>query len=82
MEEHNITADNIWNVDKKGFLIGIGSKMRRIISREAYDQGRYRQTTQDGSREFVTLIACVSTLGDRIPATLLYKGKSRDLQDT
>jgi hypothetical protein len=32
MEDFNITADNIYNVDKKGFLIGIGIKMRRIMS--------------------------------------------------
>ncbi|TAQ86407.1 hypothetical protein B7494_g5258 [Chlorociboria aeruginascens] len=57
IENHNITADNIYNVDEKGFLIGIGSKMRRIMSREAYEQGRCRQSSQDGSREFITLIA-------------------------
>jgi len=52
------------------------------MSREAYEQGRVRQSAQDGNREFITLIACVSALGIAIPATLLYKGKSRDLQDT
>jgi hypothetical protein len=82
MDEYKITADNIWNVDEKGFLIGIGSKMRRIMSQEAYKAGRCRQTRQDGSREFITLIACVSALGNRIPATLLYKRKSGDLQNT
>jgi hypothetical protein len=34
------------------------------------------------SREFITLIACVCALSNAIPPTLLYKGKSRDLQDT
>jgi hypothetical protein len=79
MEEHGITADNMYNVDEKGFLIGIGSKMRRIMSREAYEAGRCRQSTQDRNREFITLIICVLALGKRLPATLLYKGKSRDL---
>jgi hypothetical protein len=82
MEDYNITADNIHNVDEKGFLIGIASKMRRIMSREAYEKGRVRQSVQDGNREFITLIACVCALGNAIPPTLLYKGKSRDLQDT
>ena len=82
MEEHHVTAENIYNVDEKGFLIGIGSKMWRIMTREAYENGRCRQSTQDGSREFITLIACVSTLGIALPPTLLYKGQSKDLQDT
>ena len=73
MEDHGVTADNIWNIDEKGFLIGIGSKMRRIMSREAYEQGRCRQSAQDGNREFITLLACVSALGKTIPPTLLYK---------
>ena len=82
LEQLHITADNIYNVDEKGFLIGIGSKMRRILSREAYERGRIRQAIQDGSREFITLIACVSALGRAIPPVLLYKGKSKDLQDS
>jgi hypothetical protein len=42
MKDFNITTDNIYNVNEKGFLIGISIKMRRIISREAYEKGRYR----------------------------------------
>ncbi|KAN0079622.1 hypothetical protein V8E54_004836 [Elaphomyces granulatus] len=37
LEDYSITADNIWNI---GFLIRMGSKMRRIRSREAYEQER------------------------------------------
>jgi Skp family chaperone for outer membrane proteins len=72
----------MYNVDEKGFLVGIGIKMRRIMSREAYEKGRCRQATHDGNREFLTLIACISALGIAIPPVLLYKGSSRDLQDT
>jgi len=52
------------------------------MSRKAYDRGRCRQSTQDGNREFITLIACVSALGIAIPPVLLYKGVSGDLQDS
>jgi hypothetical protein len=79
MKDYNITADNIHNVDKKGFLIGIASKIRRIMSREAYKKGRVRQSVQDRNREFITFITCVCALGNAIPPTLLYKRKSRDL---
>ncbi|RDL32578.1 uncharacterized protein BP5553_09034 [Venustampulla echinocandica] len=34
MEEHNITADNLYNWDEKGFLIGVGKIYRRIMTRQ------------------------------------------------
>jgi hypothetical protein len=52
------------------------------MSREAYKKGRYRQSAYNRSREFITLIVCISALGIAIPPVLLYKGVSRDLQDT
>jgi hypothetical protein len=52
------------------------------MSREAYNSGRVRQACQDGNREFITLMACVSAIGKKIPATLLYTGESFDLRDT
>ena len=52
------------------------------MSKEAYKSGRVKQAAQDGSREFITCLACVSAIGKKIPATLLYKGQSYDLRDT
>ena len=48
---------------------------------EAYKSGRVRQAIQDGNREFISLLACVSTIGKKIPTTLLYKGELYNLQD-
>ena len=44
--------------------------MRRIMTREAYEQGRCRQATQDSSSEFITPIACISAHGIAIPPTI------------
>ncbi len=52
------------------------------MSLEAYKSGRVCQAIQDGSREFITCLACVSAIGQLIPATLIYKGESHDLLDT
>ena len=41
MEEYYITIENIYNIDKKGLLIGIESKIQRIITQEAYENSRY-----------------------------------------
>ena len=52
------------------------------MSKEAYDSGRVRQAAQDGSREFITLLACVSAIGKALPPALIYKGESHDLRDS
>jgi hypothetical protein len=52
------------------------------MSKEAYDSRRVRQAVQDSSREFITLLACISAIGKALPLALIYKGESYDLQDT
>ena len=38
--------------------------------------------SQDGSREFISLLACICADGTALPLALIYLGKSCDLQDT
>ncbi|PMD34716.1 DDE-domain-containing protein [Hyaloscypha variabilis F] len=56
--------------------------MKRIMGKGAYKSGRVRQAAHDGNREFITLLACISAIGKKIPASLLYTGESYDLQNT
>ena len=82
MEKYNITADSIYNWDEKGFLIGIASATQRIMSLEALHSGRITHASQDGSREFLSLLASICTDGSALPPALIYKGDSNTLQDT
>jgi hypothetical protein len=77
-----ITAENIYNFDEKGFLIGMSRTMKRIMSLEAYKSGRVTKNKQDGNREFISLLACVSAIGRAIPPLLIYRGANGELQDT
>jgi DDE superfamily endonuclease len=52
------------------------------MTKEAYKQGRIRNSQQDGSREFISLLACVCADGTATPPALIYKGASNDLQNT
>jgi len=54
---------------------------KRIMSKKAYESGRITAASQDGNREFISLLACVSAIGIALPPALLYKGESGDLQD-
>jgi len=48
----------------------------------AYKTGRVREVAQDGSREFISLLACACADGSALPPALIYQGTSRDLQST
>ena len=74
-------ADNIQNFNKKGFLIGQGRAIKRIISLKAYKSGRVTKRKRDGNREFITCLAYVLAIGKWIPSVLVYKGVSNNLRD-
>jgi hypothetical protein len=82
IEKYNLTAENIYNWDEKGFLMGVCRALKRIMTKEAYTSSRCKQNAQPKSREFITLLACVSTIGRRLPSALIYKSESYELRDT
>ena len=78
-EKYYITTDNLYNFDEKGFMIGFGRTMKRIMTRIALETGRVTKARQDGSREFITCLACVSAIEKKIPPILIYLSTSEDL---
>jgi hypothetical protein len=82
IEKWKITAENIYNFDEKGFIMGYGRMMKRIMTRAALESGRITKAKQDGSREFISILACISAIGKWIPPLLIYKGESGDLMST
>jgi hypothetical protein len=52
------------------------------MSREAYISGRVKQARHNSNREFITLIACISVIGKKVPVALLYTSKLYDLRST
>jgi hypothetical protein len=49
IEKYNITAENIYNWDEKGFLIGQANITKRVISKEALKSSRITKVAIDGS---------------------------------
>lgn len=76
IEKYNITADTIWNWDEKGFLIGVASAVQRIMTLEALKSGRITHASHDGSREFISLLACICANGTALPPALIYGGEA------
>ena len=49
IEKYNITAENMYNWDEKGFLLGLAHAVKRIMTLHAYKTGRIMGASQDGS---------------------------------
>jgi hypothetical protein len=82
MKEYDIQAQNMYNMDEKGFLIGQLSKVRRVFTRNAYEAGRVKHVMQDGNREWITLIATICADGTGLSPGLIYQATSGNSQDS
>ncbi len=71
-EDYDIEDDDVYNMDEKGFMQGVLSKMK-VISR--HEKKQYM--TQCGNREWVSVIECVSLNGRLFPSWVIFKAKQR-----
>ena len=71
----------MYNWDKKSFILGLAHAVKRIMTLHALKSERIIGASQDGSREFISLLACICADGTALPPALIYKGDSGDLQD-
>jgi hypothetical protein len=69
-------------MDEKGFLIGRLHKVRRLFPKALVRRQKFLGTGQDGSRQWITLIATICANGSSLPPALIYKATSRDVQDS
>jgi hypothetical protein len=69
-QKYEITAHDTYNMDEKGFAIGIMQKSHVFMptsEKEAFMR-------QDGSREWVSIIEMISAVGESLPSYLIFKG--------
>ena len=82
IEQYHIEPQHVYNMDEKGFLIGVLSKMKRIFSRRRYEEGGIKQIIQDGNREWITTIAVICADGSALSPGLIYQAKTGLIQDS
>jgi hypothetical protein len=68
-DKYNVDAENIYNMDEKGFLIGTTARSKRVFSKAIWQRGQVRAALQDGSREWITTLACF------LPPAIIFEGK-------
>jgi hypothetical protein len=79
IKKYNITTENIYNWNEKSFLIGRSNISKRVLNLQAYKEAKIKHVQQDGSREFISLLACICADGSALPSALIYQGASHDL---
>jgi hypothetical protein len=62
-------------MDEKGFLIGVFSKSKRVFSKAKWERREVREALQDGSREFITVLACICADGTSLEPLVTFSGK-------
>jgi transposase len=73
LEKYDVAPHNIYNMDEKGFLLGKTSRSKRIFSKPAWEQKKVRAVIQDGSREWITVIACICADGRSVDPVIVYE---------
>jgi hypothetical protein len=82
VKEYGILPENTYNMDEKGFLLGRITKARRIFPKDMKASGKLLGAGQDGSREWITVVATICGDGTTLPPFLIYDSTSGSIQDS
>jgi hypothetical protein len=82
LSQYDIEPANTYNMDEKGFMLGILTRSKRVFSRRLYEEGKIKAHIQDGSREWITLLACICADGSHLAPALIYQSASGSIQDS
>jgi hypothetical protein len=82
IQEYNVEARPPYNIDEKGFMIGVTGRSKRIFSRRLWDKKKFTASLQDGSPEWITLLAAICADGGALPPGLIYEAAKGNLQSS
>jgi len=69
MQEYGVDERNTYNIDEKGFFVGVAKLGKRVFSEASLGS---KAAIQDGDREWITLLACVCASGELLLLALVY----------
>jgi hypothetical protein len=82
IRQYHISEDNIYNMDERGFLLGRLNKVRRIFSKDLKGSGKLLGAAQDGSRDWLTVVAAICADGTALAPLLIYQSEAGNIQDS
>ena len=71
--EYKVDPKHTYNMDEKGFMIGVTSRTKHVFSRRMWEKKEVKASLQDGNRAWITLLACVCGDGSALPPGLIYE---------
>jgi hypothetical protein len=80
--EYKVDAEHTYNMDEKGFMIGITTRAKHVFSRRMWEKGEVKASLQDGNRAWITLLACVCGDGSALPPSLIYESANSTIQSS
>ncbi|RYO52857.1 hypothetical protein AA0116_g11200 [Alternaria tenuissima] len=80
MEEYNVQPSHIFNMDEKGFQLRRIGRTKRIFSKARWDKKGVRQPLEDGSSEWITVVACICLDGIVLSPSLIFKAANGAIQ--
>jgi hypothetical protein len=75
IQKFDVDARDIYNMDEKGFAVGLTSKTKRVFSKVLYEEKKKTAGMQDGSREWITILGFICTDGSEIDPAVIFAGK-------
>ena len=69
-------------MDKKGFMLGVLTRLKRVFSRRLDKEGKIKAHVQDGNRGWITLLACTCADGSALDPAIIYQSASSSIQDS
>ena len=75
IRQYDVEARYIYNMDEKGFLIGVTSRQKRVFLKQLWEQKRVTAGLQDGSREWITVLATVCADRSAIDPAVIFEAK-------
>jgi hypothetical protein len=82
MAEYDLQPENTYNMDEKGFAIGVTGRSKRIFDKVLYSKKQFKQSLHDGNREWVTLLACICADGTALSLGIIYAAARRAVQQS
>jgi hypothetical protein len=76
IKDYDVQLQNIYNMDEKGFSLGTMTKQYRIFTKAAVQKKRVLGHSQDGNREWITILATICADGTWCPPAVIFAGKS------
>ncbi|KAJ8115208.1 hypothetical protein OPT61_g3090 [Boeremia exigua] len=80
--EYSIEPRHTYNMDEKGFAIGLIHRSKRVFSKASWKAKKNRKSLQDGNREWVSVIATVCADGSVLSPGVIFAGMDNVLQST